>query len=138
MTLPNSVWAPIIHYQRHLCTYAHDTSVSMSLISLCTINFTCCNPNLGLVNKVRACKGVGQEKSLGVTSHVPESVGECEGMNLHTPKWAPTLGVGVSMDSQIFREWLQGSNHWINFFYIIEKLLEHRCLKWVRMTHLNT
>ncbi len=28
---------------------------------------------------------------------------ECEGMNPHTPKWASTLGVGVLMDSQIFR-----------------------------------
>jgi hypothetical protein len=38
-----------------------------------------------------------------------KSVGECERMNPHTPKWAPTLGVGVPMDSQIFREQLQGS-----------------------------
>jgi hypothetical protein len=27
-------------------------------------------------------------------------------MNLHTPKWTPTLGVGVLMDSRIFKEWL--------------------------------
>jgi hypothetical protein len=46
----------------------------------------CRNPNLGLVTKARACKGVGQEGSLGVTFHVLGSVGECEGMNLHTPK----------------------------------------------------
>jgi hypothetical protein len=30
-------------------------------------------------------------------------------MNLHTLKWAPTLGVGVLMNSWIFREQLQGS-----------------------------
>jgi hypothetical protein len=54
------------------------------------------------VTKVRACKGVGQEGSLGVTSHAPESVGKCEGMNPHTPKWTPTLEVGVPMG---FREW---------------------------------
>jgi hypothetical protein len=30
-------------------------------------------------------------------------------MNLHTPKWAPILGVGVPMDSWIFWEQLQGS-----------------------------
>jgi hypothetical protein len=41
---------------------------------------------------------------LGVTFHALRSVGECEWMNPHTPKWAPTLGVGVSMDSWIFRE----------------------------------
>jgi hypothetical protein len=32
------------------------------------------------------------------------SVGECEGMNLHTPKWVPIVGVGVSMDFWIFKE----------------------------------
>jgi hypothetical protein len=30
-------------------------------------------------------------------------------MNPHTPKWAPTLGIGVPMDSQIFKGRLQGS-----------------------------
>jgi hypothetical protein len=41
--------------------------------------------------------------------HILGSVGECEGMNPHIPKWAPTLGVGVLMDSQIFRERFEGS-----------------------------
>ncbi len=44
------------------------------------------NPSLGLVTKARACKGVGQEGSLGITSHVLGSARECEGTNLHTPK----------------------------------------------------
>jgi hypothetical protein len=30
-------------------------------------------------------------------------------MNLHTPKGASTLGIGVVVDSQMFKEWLQGS-----------------------------
>jgi hypothetical protein len=42
---------------------------------------------------------VGQEWILGIKFHAPGSVGECEGMNPHTPKWTPTLGVGVLMDS---------------------------------------
>jgi len=46
----------------------------------------CHNPNLGLTTKASACKGAGQEGSLGVTSHAPESVGECDWMNPHTPK----------------------------------------------------
>jgi hypothetical protein len=42
-------------------------------------------------------------------------------MNLHTPKGAFTLGVGILVDFQMFRKWLQGSkpnglrsslNHW--------------------------
>jgi hypothetical protein len=72
-------------------------------------------------------------------SHALKSVRECERMNLHTPKWAPTLGVGIPMDSQIFREKFQGLKpfDW-EIFYIIRKILELRCLTWVCMTHLDT
>jgi hypothetical protein len=66
------------------------------------------NPNLGLTTKAKACRGAGQEEILGITSHAPRSVGECEGMNPHTFKGAPILGVEVPMDSQIFRKQLQG------------------------------
>jgi len=69
----------------------------------------CCNPSLGLATKARACKGMGQEGSMGVTSHALRSVGKCEGINLHTPKWVPILGVGVLMDFRIFKKQLQGS-----------------------------
>ncbi len=31
------------------------------------------NPNLGLATKARGCKGVSQERDLGVTSHTPMS-----------------------------------------------------------------
>jgi hypothetical protein len=41
--------------------------------------------------------------------HVPGSARECEGIDLHTPKGTPTLGIGVPMDSQMFRKRLQGS-----------------------------
>jgi len=34
----------------------------------------------------------------------PGNARKCKGMNLHTPKWIPTLGVGVPMNSQIFIE----------------------------------
>jgi hypothetical protein len=61
------------------------------------------------MTKARAYKGVGQEWSLGVTFHALESVGECEGMNPHTPKWVHILGVRVLMDSQIFKGQLEGS-----------------------------
>jgi len=62
------------------------------------------------MTKAKACKGAGQEGSLGVTFHAPLSVGECEGMNLHISKWGPTLGVKVSMDFWIFRERYKGQN----------------------------
>jgi hypothetical protein len=74
-------------------------------------NIECHNPSLGLATKARVCKGAGQEGSPWVTSHAPGSVRKCEGMNLHMPKWVPILGVGVPMDSRIFKKWLQGSKH---------------------------
>jgi hypothetical protein len=49
--------------------------------------------------KARACKGVGRKGSARVTLYAPKSVGECKGMNLHTPKWAPILGVRVPMEA---------------------------------------
>jgi hypothetical protein len=39
-------------------------------------------------------------------------------MNPHTPKWAPTLGIGVPMHSKTFKRQLQGS-----------KLIEKKFLK---------
>jgi len=74
----------------------------MNKISL----FICRNPNLGFTTKAKACEGVGQEWSSGVTFQALRSVGQCEEMNLHIPKWASTLGIGVSKDSRIFKEWL--------------------------------
>jgi hypothetical protein len=41
--------------------------------------------------------------------HVPKSERKCEGMNPHTPKGVPTLGVRVPVDSQMFKKQLQGS-----------------------------
>jgi hypothetical protein len=66
----------------------------------------CYNLNFGLVTKARAYKGANQKWSQGVTFHTPWSVGECEGMNPHTPKWAPILGIRLQMDSRIFKEGL--------------------------------
>jgi hypothetical protein len=45
----------------------------------------------------------------GVTFHAPKNARECEGMNPHARKWAPTLGIGIPMDFRIFKGQLQGS-----------------------------
>ncbi len=66
-------------------------------------------------------------------------MGECEGLNLHIPKWTPTLGIRVLMNSKNFKKRLQGLKpiglksslyHW--------KALGCKCLKWACMTHLGT
>jgi hypothetical protein len=40
--------------------------------------------------------------------HALKSAKECEGIDPHTPKGTPTLGIGVQVDFQMFREKLQG------------------------------
>jgi hypothetical protein len=67
-----------------------------------------CNPSLGFATKARGCKVAGQERSPGVMPHANANAKECEGIDPHTPKGTPTLGVRVSMDSRIFRGQLQG------------------------------
>jgi hypothetical protein len=75
---------------------------------------------LGSRPRQRGCKVAGQEEvwelsqeDPGESHHilpgVQESARECEGVKTHTPKATPTLGDGVPVDSQNFRERLQGS-----------------------------
>jgi hypothetical protein len=65
---------------------------------------------LGSRLRQKGLQGCGPKGSLGVTSETPGSEGECEGVSLHTPKATPTLGDGVPVDSQNFRERFKGSN----------------------------
>jgi len=60
----------------------------------CRLKYICRNPNLGFATKARGCKVAGQKGS----------VRECEGIDFHIPKAIPTLGVGISMDSRMFKE----------------------------------
>ncbi len=59
---------------------------------------------LGSRPRQKGLQGCGPKGSLGVTLKTPKSARECEGVSLHTPKATPTLGEGVSVDSQNFRE----------------------------------
>jgi len=63
-----------------------------------------------------AYKVAGQN---GVMLHAPGSARECEGIDPHTPKGTPTLGVGVPVDSRMFKKQLQGSkpNRLRSFLY---------------------
>jgi hypothetical protein len=74
---------------------------------------------LGSQPRQGGCKVVGQEGSPGIMPHAPRSAKECEGIDSDIPKGTPTLGVGVPVDSQMFKEQFQGSkpNGSRNFFY---------------------
>jgi hypothetical protein len=72
-------------------------------------NPCCHDPSLGFMTKTRGMERCGLKVQLGSHIHTLGSAGKCEGMNPCIPKWAPILEVGVLMDSQIFREWFEGS-----------------------------
>jgi hypothetical protein len=81
------------------------------------------NPNLGFATKARACKGAGQEGSLRVTSHALVSTKECEGMNLHIPKWTPILGIEVPNGLLNFQRAItRVKSHWIETFLVSLKI----------------
>jgi len=58
------------------------------------------------VTKAKGCKVVGEEGNPVVMPHAPKSVRECEGIDPHTPKGTPPLGIRVLMDFQMFKEQL--------------------------------
>jgi hypothetical protein len=66
----------------------------------CHVKGQCHNPSFGLATKAKGLQGCGPRESPRVISHTPGSVG----MNPHTPNATPTLGDGVPMDFQNFRE----------------------------------
>jgi hypothetical protein len=91
------------------------------------VNFNAATLALGSRLRQRGCKVTGQEearepreknhkgvdqKEAQESHHIllgmQENVRECEGVNTHTPKATSTLGDGVPVNSQNFRERFQG------------------------------
>jgi hypothetical protein len=93
--------------------FTRDVRTSQGRLS--TLWHKCRNPSFGLATKAKGLQGCGPRGSPGVTSETPESVGECEGVSLHTLKATPTLGEGVPVDSQNFRDQFEGSK--LNFLW---------------------
>jgi len=65
---------------------------------------TCRNLSLGFTTKARGCKVAGQERSPGGRPHAPKNARERERIDPHISKGTPTLGVGVLVNSPMFRE----------------------------------
>jgi hypothetical protein len=59
----------------------------------------CHNLSLGLAIRARGMERCEPKMQPRNHIHIPGSVGECERMRPHAPKWVPTLGIGVSMES---------------------------------------
>jgi hypothetical protein len=68
-----------------------------------------CNPSFGLATKAKGVAKVRAKRKLGVTSYTLGSVRKCEGVNPHTPKWTPMLGVGVSKGLPNFQSAIAGA-----------------------------
>jgi hypothetical protein len=105
----------------------------------------CRNPSIWLATKARGLRGCGPRSRPG--SHITcsrecKEFRECEGMNPHTPKWTPMLGVGESWSPErtpeISESVLRGQNTMACYdLYINGKLLKCKCLKWARIVHLD-
>ncbi len=96
----------------------------------------CRNPSIWLATKARRLRGCGPrsrpESHITCSRECKESR-ECEGMNPHTPKWTPMLGVGESWSPKRTPETsesvLRGQNSMAGCApYINGKLLKCRCL----------
>jgi hypothetical protein len=105
----------------------------------------CRNPSIRLATKARRLRGCGPRSRPG--SHITRSreckeSRECEGMNPHTPKWTPMLGVAESWSPKRTPETSESNlRGQISMaccaIYINGKLLKRRCLKWARIAHLD-
>jgi hypothetical protein len=137
-------WSTLYHWQSKMgAPNVWNGSNRVPCNGKISIVLLCHNPNIRFRIKARAYKGAGQELAQKSYFMLPRSVRECEGMNPHTPKWTPTLGVPLwELESQWILESLKGdckgqnSLDW-KVICIIENILERKCLKWARMTHLG-
>jgi hypothetical protein len=71
--------------------------------------------------------------------HIPENVGECEGVSPHTPKRTPILKIRVLVDFLIFKQWFERPK----FIGLKNKLYHWKAFKmymskWGCVIHLNT
>jgi hypothetical protein len=79
----------------------------------------CRNLSLGLMTKARGLQGYGPRGTPGSRITCSRECKECEGMNPHTHKWIPVLGVGVSNGLPNFQSVIAGVKiHCLEKFFI--------------------
>jgi hypothetical protein len=94
---------------------------------------------LGLRPRYGLTKLADQKWNLGVTFHVPGNAGKCEGMNPTLLNEFPLWELESQWTPKLIEGNCRGQNSldW-KILYTIEKILEHKCLKWAHVTHLST
>jgi hypothetical protein len=100
---------------------------------------TCRNPSFGLATKAkRGCKGEGLREARESHQRLPgvkESVREWA---ITLPRQLPLWEMESRWTPETSETDLSGQNSMAcGVLYIIKKLLEHRCLKWARVAHLD-
>jgi len=96
------------------------------------------NPNLRLAIKAKACKRARQEGDLRGTSYTPGSAWSAREWTLTLPRQLPFGELESRRTPESSRSDCRGQNLLVwRFLYIIGKLLNRRCLKWARITHLD-
>jgi hypothetical protein len=84
-------------------------------------------------------QGCEPKKKLGSHLTCSQECKKCGGMNPHTPKWTPIVGIWspkwIPKPSE--GNWKGQTPLVWRIIYIIGKLLRLECLKWAYMTHLN-
>jgi hypothetical protein len=108
--------------------------IRVQRLGLECLELQCCNPSLGFATKAKGLARLRAKRKPG--SHTPCSR-ECRKMwrnepshsqsNSHFGRWNPSKGDYRGQNSMAW-----------GVPYIIEKLLERRCLKRALMTHLDT
>jgi hypothetical protein len=116
------------------------TNLPLSTIMKCFMYHMVCVATLALGSqpRQRACKVASQEGSSGVTLHALGSVKSVREWTFKLPMQLPFW----EMESQWTPESSEGNFRGQNsmdwrVLYIIENILERRCLKWARIAHLD-
>jgi hypothetical protein len=99
---------------------------------------SCHNPNLALVTKARAWKGVGQKCNLKITFTLLKVWKTLREWTHTPPSGLPLWEFESLLSPKSSKSDLKGQNslNW-GLPYTIEKFLRLKCLKWVCMIHLK-
>ncbi len=98
----------------------------------------CHNLSLGLATKTRGCKVASQVGDQGVTSHAPGNEKTMRESTLTLPSELPWWELDPKWTPKPSESNFRGQNSMAcDIIYIIGKILEHRCLKWACIAHLD-
>ncbi len=116
--------------------YLHKTLL-LHCVEVFASLFMCHNLNIGFVTKCEMQGPMRPKICLGV-KHTLRNGGECKVWSPMTPKCAPTLGVALVRELQMFGALVVKENKYqLGPQETIRKVLKHRCLKCYHIVHID-